>query len=331
MVLSKAGTALVTGVTGQDGGYLTEQLVADGWQVHGTRLLAEQVPAHLTALGGAVTVHEVDLRDGARLEVLLAQTRPDEVYNLAGVSSVAMSWDQPVLTAQVNGVAVAGLLHAIVRQEQAQGTGIRYLQASSAELFAGSTAAPQDERTEIAPRSPYGAAKAFAHHLVQLYRGAGVHASSVILYNHESPRRPDSFVTRKITRTVAGIADGTASRLALGNLSPRRDWGWAPEYVDAMVRVLRHGTPDDFVIATGVGHSVADFVAAAFARIGIEDWRAHVDLDPAFARAVDPVELVGDASKARELLGWVPRVGFTELVGRMVDADRGVTRRAEQP
>jgi GDPmannose 4,6-dehydratase len=174
----------------------------------------------------------------------------------------------------------------------------------------------------VAPRSPYGASKAFAHHLCQLFRGVGVHAATVILYNHESPRRPPSFVTCKITSTVAAIADGRADELVLGNLEPRRDWGWAPDYVDAMVRAVRHEEPDEFVVATGVGHSIADFVAAAFARVGIEDWQAHVRTDPAFSRAVDPVELVGDAGNAARLLGWRPQVGFADLVGRMVDADR---------
>ncbi len=315
-------SALVTGVTGQDGGYLAERLVADGWQVHGTSLHGERVPDHLVALGESVVVHELDLRDVDRLCALLDLARPDEVYNLAGISSVAVSWQQPVLTSQVNGVAVAGLLEGVRASQERTGRRIRVLQASSAELFAGSRSAPQDESTAITPRSPYGASKAYAHHLCQLFRGVGVHASTVVLYNHESPRRPDSFVTRKITKTVAAIADGQDVQLVLGNLTPRRDWGWAPEYVDAMIRAVRYKEPDDFVVATGVGHSVADFVAAAFARVGIEDWHAHVRTDPAFARSVDPVELVGDSSKAADVLGWRPQVHFRELVGRMVDADR---------
>lgn len=315
-------TALITGVTGQDGGYLAEQLAAEGWQIHGTVRPGEEVPAHLRLLGDAVVLHDLDLRDTTGLELLLEQSCPVEVYNLAGISSVGQSWQEPVLTSQVNGVAVASLLEGVRRLQERTGVPVRVLQASSAELFAGSSSVPQDESTPISPRSPYGASKAYAHHLCQLFRGVGVHASTAVLYNHESPRRPDSFVTRKITKTVAAIADGRAHGLVLGNLAPRRDWGWAPEYVDAMVRVARHDVPDDFVIATGIGHSVADFVAAAFARVGIQNWQSMVSTDPQFSRTVDPVELVGDASKAADVLGWRPAVGFTELVGMMVDADR---------
>jgi GDPmannose 4,6-dehydratase len=314
--------ALITGLTGQDGSYLAERLVAEGWIVHGTVRPGDELPDYVVSLGAALVLHEVDLCDTKRLEQLLLETAPAEIYNLAGVSSVGLSWQQPVLTAEVNAIAVSALLEGVQRLQEAAGHRVRFLQASSAELFAGATSSPQDETTAITPRSPYGAAKAHAHHLCQLYRGVDVHASTVILYNHESPRRPDSFVTRKITKTVAAIADGTADELVLGNLTPRRDWGWAPEYVDAMIRALRHDTPDDFVVATGVGHSVADFVAAAFVRVGITDWQPYVRTDAAFSRSVDPVELVGNAGKAADLLGWRPVVGFTELVGRMVDADR---------
>jgi GDPmannose 4,6-dehydratase len=315
-------TALVTGITGQDGSYLAERLLGEGWTVHGTVRPGEELPEYVVSLDGSLVLHEVDLRDIDRLQQLLRDTTPQEVYNLAGVSSVGLSWQQPVLTAQVNAMAVSALLDAVQRLQEAAGHRVRFLQASSAELFAGAATSPQDETTAITPRSPYGAAKAHAHHLCQLYRAVDVHASTVVLYNHESPRRPDSFVTRKITKTVAAIADENADELVLGNLSPRRDWGWAPEYVDAMVRAVRHDTPDDFVVATGVGHSVADFVAAAFARVGIADWQQYVRTDAAFTRSVVPVDLVGNASKAADLLGWRPLVGFTELVGRMVDADR---------
>jgi GDPmannose 4,6-dehydratase len=314
--------ALITGICGQDGSYLAERLVEDGWTVHGTVRPGEDVPPYVRALGPEVLLHELDLRDTGRLEQLLLDAVPAEVYNLAGVSSVGLSWQEPVLTAQVNAIAVSALLKAVQRLQEAAGHRVRFLQASSAEIFAGATSSPQDETTAITPRSPYGAAKAHAHHLCQLYRSDDVHASTVVLYNHESPRRPDSFVTRKITKTVAAIIDGRADELVLGNLSPRRDWGWAPEYVDAMVRAVRHASPDDFVVATGVGHSVADFVAAAFARVGITDWQAYVRTDASFARSVDPVDLVGNASKAADLLGWRPVVGFAELVGRMVDADQ---------
>jgi GDPmannose 4,6-dehydratase len=314
--------ALITGVTGQDGGYLAERLVGEGWRVHGTVRPDEAVPEHLDLLGDAVVLHELDLRQPERVAELIADTAAAEVYNLAGISSVGQSWDEPVLTAEVNAVAVVAMLEAIHGRQRRGEPRVRFVQASSAEIFAGAASTPQDEKTGLTPRSPYGASKAFAHQICHVYRAIGVHAAAVILYNHESPRRPESFVTRKITRTVAAIADGNASGLVLGNLEPRRDWGWAPEYVDAMVLAARHQTPEDFVIATGVGHSVAEFVAAAFAHVGITDWRAHVTTDPAFSRAVDPVDLVGDATRAREVLGWQATVTFNELVGRMVDADR---------
>jgi GDPmannose 4,6-dehydratase len=313
-------TALVTGITGQDGGYLAELLVGDGTVVHGTRLPGEPVPEHLTAFGDLVQVHPLDLRDDEAMQRLLEQVLPDEIYNLAGISSVAQSWQVPALTSEVNGVAVARLLE-LVRGQQESGRQVRLLQASSAEVFAGASTAPQDERTPIVPRSPYGAAKAFAHHLVQVLRAEGLHASNVVLFNHESPRRPLTFVTRKITSTAAAIARGEADELVLGNLDARRDWGWAPDYVDGMVRALRHPEPGDYVLATGIAHSVADFVAAAFARVGIDDWQPLVRTDPAFVRPSDPVELVGNAGRARQVLDWAPTVPFEELVGRMVDAD----------
>jgi GDPmannose 4,6-dehydratase len=313
--------ALITGITGQDGGYLAEKLTAQGMTVHGLVRPGETAPEHLLALGGAVQLHPVELSDDAALAALVEILAPDEVYNLVGISSVAQSWDEPVLTAQLNGVLVARLLQALWQSQEHTGRQLRFVQASSAEIFAGAASAPQDERTPVSPRSPYGASKAFAHGLVQVYRGRGMHAVNAILYNHESPRRPTSFVTRKITRTVAAIAAGQAQELVLGNLDARRDWGWAPEYVDALVRAARHATAEDVVVATGVAHTVADFVAAAFARVGIEDWQRYVRTDPAFVRPTDAVELVGRPEKARTLLGWSPRVGFTELVGQMVDHD----------
>jgi GDPmannose 4,6-dehydratase len=319
-------SAFVTGVTGQDGGYLAELLVAEGSVVHGTFRAGEEIPLHLRALGDALVLHEVDLLDARTLESAVTLAEPDEVYNLGGVSSVGDSWSKPVLTAQVNGVAVAALLELLRRRQQQTGTAVRFVQASTAEIFAGASTSPQSEQTPILPRSPYGAAKAFAHHLVQLFRTGGLHAVNVVLYNHESPRRPPSFVTRKISQGVAAIADGEASELVLGNLESRRDWGWAPEYVAAMVLAARMTHADDYVLATGVGHSVAEFAAAAFAHVGIDDWGSYVRTDPSFARSVDPVDLVGDATKARNVLGWSAQVGFEDLVGRMVDADRRVGR-----
>lgn len=314
-------TALVTGITGQDGGYLAEQLVGQGVAVHGLVRSGEHVPEPLLALGDAVALHTVDLTDDAALRQVLAATVPTELYNLAGISSVAVSWSEPALTARVNGTLVAGLLQLVWNEQERRGERISVVQASSAEIFAAATSSPQDETMPMSPRSPYGASKAFAHHLVQVFRERGLTASNAILYNHESPRRSTSFVTRKITSTVAAIAEGRADRLVLGNLDARRDWGWAPEYVDAMVRLAGHDAGADVVVATGQSHTVADFVAAAFARVGIEDWSQLVSTNPDFVRPVDAVELVGNPARARELLGWEPQVGFEELVGRMVDAD----------
>ena len=314
--MSRSGRiALITGITGQDGGYLAEQLLAEGTEVHGIVRAAEDVPAHLDGC----SLHEVDVLTPA-LAALVAALTPDEVYNLVGLSSVAQSWEQPVLTAELNGVAVARLLEACWHLHS-RGHQLRLVQASSAEIFAGASSSPQDESTPLTPRSPYGASKAFAHTLVQVFRSRGLHASNAILYNHESPRRPRTFVTRKITSTVVAIAQSTATELVLGNLDARRDWGWAPEYVDALVRIMRHDTPSDYVIGTGVARTVAEFVETAFARVGLSEWQQHVRVDPRLVRPVDAVELAADASRAREVLRWEPQVGFAELVGRMVDAE----------
>jgi GDPmannose 4,6-dehydratase len=311
-------TALITGITGQDGGYLAEQLLAGGTEVHGLVRAGEQAPE---ALPVEAVLHPVDLGDDDALRSVLRDSGAREVYNLAGISSVALSWQEPALAAEVNGTLVARLLQLVWEEQERTGEGRRFVQASSAEVFAGTTSCPQDESTPLSPRSPYGASKAFAHHLVQVFRHRGLHASNAILYNHESPRRPGTFVTRKITSTVAAIAEGRTGELVLGNLDARRDWGWAPEYVDALVRMVRHGEPDDYVVATGQSHTVGEFVAAAFARVGIADWERYVSTDPAFLRPVDAVELVGDASRAREVLGWAPQVQFADVVGRMVEAD----------
>lgn len=304
-------SALITGATGQDGWYLAELLRADGHEVFGLALASEveQMPPDVTPLAG-------DIRDPASLRRVLERVGPDEIYNLAGVSSVARSWAQPELAAEVNGVGVLGLLHAVwdvVPQA-------RVVQAGSAEIF-GNAPAPQDERTPIRPTSPYGAAKALGQHAVSVYREVGLHAASTILFNHESPRRPGQFVTRKITAAAARIAGGSTDPLVLGNLDVRRDWGHARDYCRAMVLVARHPAPDDFVIATGESHSIADFVAAAFGHVGIDDWQRHVRTDPALERPRDPIEQRGDATRARQVLGWHPQTSFGQLVGEMVDAD----------
>jgi GDPmannose 4,6-dehydratase len=301
--------ALITGVTGQDGWYLSEILAEQGYDVFGLVSSSDSaaVPPHVTAFTG-------DLRDRDSLIEALDETEPDEVYNLASISSVALSWREPELVADVNGLGAVRLLAAL------QGRDVRFVQASSAEIF-GVAAPPQDETTPVAPTTPYGASKAFAHHAVAAYREAGLHASSVILFNHESPRRPETFVTRKITKAVAAIATGGAEPLRLGNLDARRDWGYARDYAEAMTLVARHDEPTDFVVATGVSHRIADFVAAAFACVGIDDWAAHVVLDPQLARHGDSREQRGTAAKAHTLLGWAPTVEFADIVRLMVDND----------
>ncbi len=320
--------ALITGVTGQDGALLARRLVDEGVETHGLVRLGEDLGAAAQLVPSDVVLHPGDLEDTAALLDLVARIGPDEVYNLGGISSVGFSWEEPVLTGAVSGLAAVAVFEAAWRAQQSTGRPVRVVQASSAEIFGVPTVSPQAEDVPVRPVSPYGAAKAYAHQMAAVYRSRGLHVAACILYNHESPLRPESFVTRKITAAAARIAAEGAGTLVLGNLDARRDWGWASDYVDAMVRALRHETAEDFVIATGVTHSVAEFVAAAFARVGIDDWRSHVEVDPQFFRPVDPSEVVGDAGKARRLLGWSPTVEFTEVVGRMVDHDVAVRKGA---
>ncbi|WP_395657326.1 GDP-mannose 4,6-dehydratase [Nocardioides sp.] len=308
--------AFITGIGGQDGSYLAEQLVAEGVEVHALAHAIEPLPD-----APGVELHSGDLTDVDDVRSLLIDLAPDEVYNLAAMSSVARSWEKPDLTAQVNGMAAAALLESALLVQEKLDRPVRFVQASSAEIFGQPDRSPQDESTPVRPLNPYGAAKAYAHLMVEVYRRRGLHAVSAILYNHESPRRPEQFVTRKITSTVASIARGRADVLTLGNLDARRDWGWAPDYVDAMVRAARADQATDYVVATGVAHSVRDFVAAAFAQAGITDWEDLVVVDQEFVRPADPTELVGNATRARRLLGWSPTVGFDEVVQHMVEAD----------
>lgn len=323
--------ALVTGASGQDGYYLCRDLVADGFEVHALVRPDDGTPdPGLTDLARdlpGVRQSVCDLTDAAGLAGLLRELQPDEVYNFAGISSVALSWREPVLTGSVTGLAVAGMLEAAWQVQEQTGRQVRFVQASSAEIFGEAEQSPQNESTPIRPVSPYGAAKAFAHHLVGVYRGRGLHASAVILYNHESPRRPETFVSRKITAGVARIAAGLEDTLTLGSLDARRDWGWAPDYVRAAIATARSARPGDFVVATGVAHSVAEFAAAAFARAGVADWEARVQTDAKFVRDADAAEQVGDPSKIRRELGWAPTLTFVDIVAAMVDHD--IARLAE--
>jgi GDPmannose 4,6-dehydratase len=310
---------LITGANGQDGGYLVRRLVREGHEVHGmchsesgARLLAHDVPA--------ATAHVCDLGDAEGIESLVNAVEPTHIFNLAGNTSVARSWDFPAETADVLGAGPIRLLQAAWLFGERSSRPVRFVQASSAEIFGDATEVPQTETTTREPVTPYGAAKSFAHDMVGVYRHRGMFASSAILYNHESPRRPESFVARKISLEVARISLGLSDRLALGNIDVHRDWGYAPDYVDAMIRISRADDASDFIVATGVSHSVRDFVDTAFAYIGVTDWSRYVVIDPAFYRPADPKELVGDPTRLKSL-GWEPSVDFDALVTLMVRAD----------
>lgn len=313
---------LITGVTGQDGGYLVEQMLDQGAEVHGLVHYGDTLTAVVAKRYPSLHLHSGDLADHAGLARLVNAVAPDELYNFAGISSVAFSWDQPILTAELSGVAAAVLMRAALDLQERTGRRVACVQASSSEIFGQAAVSPQDEETPIRPVSPYGAAKAYAHHMARVYRGRGLHVAGCILFNHESPRRPETFVTRKITAAAARIAREGSGTIQLGNLDARRDWGWAPDYVNAMVRAARHHTADDFVIASGETHTVAEFAEAALRRAGVGDaWRDHVEVDEALLRPLDATVMVGDASRARRELGWSPTVDFAEIVGRMFDHD----------
>lgn len=313
------GTALITGVTGQDGRYLAPLLRRFGFAVHGT--VRPGSPPGRTGDGAAVIEHPVDLQNSHAVLQLIKRVDPQYVFHLAGVTSVAASWSDPVATLNFNATSTTALLDACLRVQDEQGAPIVVVNASSAEIFSGATESPQSETTPIEPTSPYGASKALGHMMCAIYRSRGLAAANAILYNHESPLRAEHFVTRKISTAVARIACGLQESVTLGDLEIRRDWGWAPDYVDALCRIAMRGIGDDFVIATGTSHSIADFVAAAFAEVGIEDWRSRVETDATLRRPADPVELVGDSGHARRALGWQPSVDFTDIVTAMVRHD----------
>ncbi|SFT24839.1 GDP-mannose 4,6-dehydratase [Streptomyces sp. ok210] len=317
-------TALITGVTGQDGSYLAELLLSKGYRVHGlvrrsSSFNTERIDHIYQGPQEAerrLVLHHADLSDGVALVNLLREIQPDEVYNLGAQSHVRVSFDAPLYTGDVTGLSTLRLLEAI----RASGVETRIYQASSSEMF-GSTPPPQNEDTPFHPRSPYGAAKVFAYWTTVNYREAyGMFAVNGILFNHESPRRGETFVTRKITRAVARIKAGLQDRLYLGNLDAVRDWGYAPEYVEAMWRMLQHDEPTDYVVATGVPASVRQFMETAFAHADL-DWNEYVRYDPKYERPSEVDALIGDASKARETLGWRPGTLVEELARIMVDAD----------
>ena len=316
--------AIITGITGQDGSYLAELLLGKGYEVHG--LIRRSSTFNTDRIDHIyqdphtphpnLFLHYSDLTDGSRLVTLLSEIQPDEVYNLAAQSHVRVSFDEPEYTGDVTGLGTIRLLEAI----RAIGLTTRFYQASSSEMF-GATPPPQDEQTPFYPRSPYGVAKVYSYWITKNYREAyGLFASNGILFNHESPRRGDTFVTRKITRAVARIAAGQQSELFMGNLDSVRDWGYAPEYVEAMWRMLQHDTPDDFVVATNTAYTVKDFLELSFSHAGL-DWEKHVKFDERYLRPTEVDSLIGDASKARVQLGWTPTILTPRLAQIMVDAD----------
>lgn len=316
-------TALITGITGQDGLYLAELLLGKGYEVYGLirgqnnpkRALVEKEVPGVKLLTGDIT----DLSSVMRA---LNVAQPDEVYNLGAISFVAYSWENAHLTTQVTGNAVLNVLEAI-RLYAGEDIGkVRFYQASSSEMFGKVQDVPQRESTLLWPRSPYGVAKVYGHYMTINYRESyGMHASSGILFNHESPRRGPEFVTRKVTQAVARISLGLQDKVSLGNLDAKRDWGFAGDYVDAMWRMTQAPEGDDYVVATGETHSIRELLDLSFARVGIEDWEKHVYVDPQFFRPAEVDLLIGDPAKAKEKLGWEPTVSFPELVNMMVDSD----------
>ena len=311
--------ALITGVTGQDGLYLGEFLAAKGYEVFGmVRGQANPKISVVEQVIPSAQLLEGDLRDLSSLIAVLETAQPDEIYNLGAISFVGLSFKQPELTGDITGMGVLRMLEAV----RIHGSHARFYQASSSEMFGEVHETPQNERTPFHPRSPYGVAKVFGHYLTQNYRESyDAWACSGILFNHESPRRGYEFLTRKVTRAVARIKLGKQDVLTIGNMDVSRDWGFAGDYVQAMWLMLQQDQPDDYVIATGESHSVRDLLDVAFRHAGIGDWHPHVRQDERFFRPADVDLLVGDASKARDRLGWSPEVGFGELIGMMVDAD----------
>lgn len=331
--MSSNRVALITGITGQDGSYLTELLLEKGYAVHGivrrtsnlTRSRIEHLRSDEEIYGKRLFLHYSDLSDGTTLRRIFAAVRPSEVYHLAGQSHVGLSFEIPESTCDEVGMATLRLLEIVRDQPEP----VKFYHASSSEIFGRVTESPQNEETRISPTSPYGCAKAFATQLVRVYRlSYGLFACNGILYNHESPRRGEGFVTRKIARGAAAIARGLADELALGDLDSRRDWGHAREYVEAMWLMLQHDHPDDYVVATGTTHTVRELVEAAFAAVSLP-WERYVKHNANLTRPAEPTLLVGSAEKIRRELGWEPRTQFSELVAEMVQAEMAALESGE--
>ena len=321
--------ALIFGITGQDGSYLAEVLLEKGYEVHGvirrastfntTRIDHLYRDPHVN--GVSMHLHYGDLSDANTIRKLIYKIQPDEIYNLGAQSHVRVSFDIPEYTGNITGLGTLRILEAIKDYEEHSGKKVKFYQASSSEMF-GSAPPPQNEKTPFEPRSPYGVAKVYSYYTTKNYRDAyGIFAANGILFNHESPRRGETFVTRKITRGIARIKAGLDKKIYLGNLDAKRDWGYAPEYVEAMWLMLQQPKADDFVIGTGESHSVRDFLDEAFKCAGIDDWKGFVEVDPRYYRPTEVEHLVADNTKAKEKLGWQPKVKFPELVKMMVDAD----------
>ncbi len=310
--------ALITGITGQDGSYLAEFLLDKGYEVYGiVRRSSLEKFDRIEAITEKIRFVEGDLTDQSSLDQALQQLKPDELYNLAAQSFVPVSWNQPVLTADVTGLGALRVMEAI-RKHSPQ---TKFLQASSSEMFGKVREKPQTEKTPFHPRSPYGVAKTFGHHITVNYRESyGLFACSSICFNHESPRRGIEFVTRKVSQTVAKIKLGVTDKLKMGNIDAQRDWGFAGDYIRAMWLMLQQPQAEDYVIATGKTHSVQELLEVAFSHAGL-DWKKYVEIDPKLVRPAEVDYLCGDASKARKVLGWVPEVTFKQLIEMMVDAD----------
>jgi GDPmannose 4,6-dehydratase len=330
--MAESRRALITGITGQDGSYLTELLLSKGYEVHGLVRRAStlntgrierpfqdsQVP------GSRLQLHYGDMTDASGLTTLILNVEPDEIYNLAAQSHVRVSFDQPLYTVDVDALGTLRVLEAarqLNRHKQ-----VRVYQASSSEMFGRVAESPQTERTPFRPRSPYACAKVYSFYQTINYREAyGLHVSNGILFNHESPRRGETFVTRKVTRAATRIKEGLQQKLYMGNLDAKRDWGAAPDYVEAMWLMLQQDHPDDYVIATGETHSVREFIELAFGELGL-DWQKHVEVDPTLCRPTEVDLLLGDATKAREKLGWEPKTRFAQLVHMMIESDWPLAR-----